>query len=49
MESKSKGFMALLFDAAVTLIGMAITVGGFSLIAGDAKEITKKPTPKVNG
>ncbi len=49
MESKSKGFMALLFDAAVTLVGMAITVGGISLIAGDAKAITTKPTPKAEG
>lgn len=49
MESKSKGFMALLFDTAVTLVGMAITVGGVSLIAGDAKALTKKLTPKAKG
>lgn len=49
MERKSKGIMALLFDAAVTLVGMAITVGGVTLITSDAKEITKKPTPKANG
>lgn len=49
MEHKSKGIMALLLDAAVALAGMAITVGGVSMIAGDAKALTKKPTPKTKG
>lgn len=49
MEHKSKGIMAMLFDAAVTLVGMAITVGGISLITGDVKAITTKPTPKAEG